>query len=100
MDNLDILNDVILIDTIDESEIFFNENSRIFQTNEEKIKAKNIAYDYGFKLFKKHPLGYDDFGLLIVFFDNCPNNSLPILWARSDKNPKWFPLFERNYTYN
>jgi len=54
-------------------------------------KAKLIAY--GLRADKKHPKGFGDCGLVVVFYHNCPNNSLPILHA---VNLKWTPLFPRH----
>lgn len=48
---------------------------------------------YGEFLDEKHPFGYQESGLLVTFFYNTPNNSLPIIWS-SEKN--WIPLFRRS----
>ena len=37
--------------------------------------------------------GYEDTGALFSKYDNCPDNSVPILHHRSDLG--WFPLFPR-----
>lgn len=50
----------------------------------------------GNSLCPKHPLGYGDCGLLVSYFFQCPNNSLPIFWAggpHSEDCTYWNPLF-------
>jgi hypothetical protein len=73
----------------------FSEQSEVFKDESERNFALTVCNKYGTQLQKMHPLGYEDSQLLIVFKDNCPNNSLPILWCSSNK-PKWIPLFHRN----
>ncbi|MFH4630858.1 ATP-binding protein [Vibrio alginolyticus] len=73
----------------------FSEASEVFTEREERQYAQSICTKYGSQLQKMHPLGYQDSQLLVVFKDNCPNNSLPILWSSSN-TPKWIPLFNRS----
>jgi hypothetical protein len=58
-------------------------------TAEEKARL----VEYGLRADKKRPRGFGDCGLVVVFYHNCPNNSLPILHAVSKK---WTPLFPRH----
>ncbi len=87
--------EVIVSDILTEVDQCFSEESEIFPSAVDRGKAKQIALAYGKKIQSKHSLGYQDSQLLVVFHDNCPNNTLPILWSRSGKI-KWTPLFERN----
>ncbi len=59
-------------------------------------RARALCLDLGSNCYKRYPLGYGGLGLLVVFSDTIPNNSLSILHAHSkaEKN-KWKPLFER-----
>lgn len=73
--------------------------SKIFNEKEMKI-ATEIFYNYGKQLYPKGPLGYGNLGLLISFFYNTPNNTLPIIWQKSpsefcNSTLKWEPLFPR-----
>ena len=43
---------------------------------------------------KVNPLGYDNCQLLLSFFHNTPNNSLPIFWFE-DEQVEWKPMFRR-----
>ncbi|MGB2867390.1 MAG: hypothetical protein WBD36_02975, partial [Bacteroidota bacterium] len=54
--------------------------------------ARRMTEHYGVKIEPKRPLGYQDSQLLIGFFYNTPDNSLPIFW--SSKN-NWKPVFKR-----
>ena len=74
----------------------FDEDSNIFSSKAELRKAKEITLQYGKLLQKNHPLGYEDSQLLVVFPDNCPNNTLPILSKKQTSKTKWTPLFRRN----
>jgi len=41
----------------------------------------------------KNPIGYGDLGLLLAYYYQCPNNTIPIIWKASKKIPKWNALF-------
>ena len=88
--------EVIVSDPLTEADQCFSEKSEVFNSPEDRNKAKQIARDYGKKLQKPQPLGYKNGQLLVVFHDNCPNNTLPILWRESTGQVKWTPLFKRN----
>jgi hypothetical protein len=80
-----------------ESDRCFSESSTVFMSEADREKAKVIALTYGKKIIKNAPLGYKDGQLLVVFPDNCPNNSLPILWKTGTSSSPWTPLFGRSY---
>jgi hypothetical protein len=84
-------------DILTESDRCFSESSTIFTSEADREKAKEIASTYGKKIVKNAPLGYKDGQLLVVFPDNCPNNSLPILWKTGTSSSPWTPLFGRSY---
>ncbi len=57
----------------------------------------SIATVYGNRLWPAHPLGYEDGQLLLGFFHNTPDNTIPVIW-RDTKNgpaPSWSPVFRR-----
>jgi AAA+ ATPase superfamily predicted ATPase len=60
-------------------------------------QAKALCNDLGALIYRNASFGYGDQGLLVVFPDTCPNNSLPILHsiARQDAVRGWKPLFPR-----
>ncbi|HEX6431887.1 MAG TPA: hypothetical protein VF008_29550 [Niastella sp.] len=80
---------------ITEKDKIFSEQSKL----QDKEQCKQIAQKYGERLYSKHPLGYEDSQAMICFINNCPNNTLPIIWAgyKNEMNEKmaWNPLFER-----
>lgn len=87
---------LFVADEISDKNKCFSENSYVSKDKKIDINlAKEIAKKYGYKLEKNYPLGFDNMELLIVFFDNCPNNTLPIIWDKNVKDPYWIPLFER-----
>jgi len=45
---------------------------------------------------RSYPFGYRDGQLLVVFQSNCPNHTLPIVWAHDNG---WEPLFRRVQRY-
>jgi hypothetical protein len=54
----------------------------------------------GSKVYPEHPLGYGDTALLTAYYFQCPNNTLPIIWADGINNSynnqegyPWYPLF-------
>ena len=70
----------------------FSVDSVVFPDSSERDLARQIAEGKGIRLEKKQPLGYGDTQASVVFYENCPNNSLPIFWSRNDG---WTPLFSR-----
>ena len=86
--------EIHICDPLDSSARCFEENSRIFPDESERLQAMRVAHEHGVRIMKRNPLGYGDCQTAIVFPDSCPNNNLPILWAESDE-PPWRPLFKR-----
>lgn len=83
---------VHICDPLNDSASCFSENSAIFHLEEDRNRARDLAYSQGIKLEKKHPLGYGGCEATVVFESTCPNNTLPILWKSSNS---WVPLFSR-----
>lgn len=84
--------EIHVCDVLCESDKAFSSSSKAFANDRERLRAKNIAQEKGEELEKKWPLGLGDCQALVVFFGNCPNNTLPIL----RKNGKeWRALFPR-----
>lgn len=54
-----------------------------------------LAEKYGKLITPKTPLGFGNVGLLTAYHFQCPNNSLPILWASNENTSTypWKPLF-------
>lgn len=77
----------------------FKKESKIFQKAEIN-KAIEVFCKYGKELYPKGPLGYGNHSLLMSFFFNTPNNTLPVIWQKSPSefcnSPlKWDPIFPR-----
>lgn len=83
---------ILIGDPLDESEMCFSESSRYYTSVTDRGLAKDICYEIGVKLEKQNPLGYGNLQAGIIFSKTCPNNTLPILWKKSND---WIPLFER-----
>lgn len=56
--------------------------------------------ELGKRVYPEHPLGYGDCGLLVAYHYQCPNNTLPLIWADGTNNIRdggaatpWKPLF-------
>lgn len=81
-----------ICDVLDESNRAFSENNELFKSSGERLKAHDLAFKFGERLEKNHPLGYSGSQSLVVFERSCPNNTLPIIWK--EKN-QWIPLFKR-----
>lgn len=82
---------------LDESYRCFGPESRYFgnaPTGVTKDYAENMAGHYGKRLVPMHPLGYLASQLLIGFYHNTPDNTLPIVWY-AEPTPPWVPLFRR-----
>lgn len=78
--------------TVTEKERLFGDDSKVFTNEDERVLAKKLCVQYGRKLWEQYPLGYGHFANTVVFSDNCPNNSLPVLW---ETGKGWKPLFTR-----
>lgn len=76
----------------------FRPGNGIWDSSDEKAEARTVCQDIGMRIASAAPLGYQEQGLLVVFPDTCPNNSLPILHASSSRGERWTPLFERFVT--
>ena len=91
--DLPIFNSVETIFVLDDSYTAFGNSTRYFENCPIDIDKKGCEitnYKYGINL-PYGPLGYNDCQLLISFFHNTPDNSLPIFWC--DKS--WKPIFKR-----
>lgn len=99
MQHFDWLNfDLRFCDVLGPKEEAFPQNDRGFwDSNDEKERAKALCQDLGASIYRDNPLGYGSRGLLVVFPNNCPNNTLPILHSpsRLDASQSWRPLFPR-----
>src|SRR5439155_11718347 len=75
----------------------FERDNGIWSSQDDFERAKSLCRDLGVNIYQDAPLGYGDQGLLIVFPDTCPNNTLPIIHsaARLDALRKWTALFPR-----
>jgi hypothetical protein len=82
---------VILGEELNETFMCFSDCSAIYLNPSERAKAKEVMTARG-KILYKYPLGYDNLELAIAFRHNTPNNTLPVIWKRSEG---WYPLFER-----
>lgn len=87
--------DLKVCELIDPSAFAFRDGHGFWKDEEEKAKAKALCRDLGAAVYKRSPLGYGDAGLLIVFPETTPNNSLPILFAQGTGERTWKPLFPR-----
>jgi hypothetical protein len=83
---------------LDESFKCFSHNSRIYSNLSgpiDKEKARRISHRNGLKLARDLPLGWRDGQLLLGFFHNTPDNTLPIIWYDDPEGHSWTPLFRR-----
>lgn len=88
--------ETVVANVLDESDRAFSPSGHIFDSLEERERAKELASRFGAHLEKKHPLGWEDSQALIVFYDTVPNNTLPILYKEGTiPSGTWTPLFPR-----
>jgi len=83
---------VHLCDPLDESAKCFSEESRVFSSVADKLKAKEIVDRYSLRLGSSFPQDYGQRQGAVVFENSCPNTTLPILWSESSN---WIPIFKR-----
>lgn len=71
------------------------ENARTIFSGDECGRLEEI----GNRVYSAHPMGYGGAALLTAYYFQCPNNTLPIIWADGENNRvngrayKWSPLF-------
>lgn len=82
---------------LDESFKCFSESSRYFLPDDifDRETSRDMCLRYGRFLWPAHPLGYKDGQLLLGFFYNVPDNTIPILWSPQQASPPWNPLLSR-----
>jgi hypothetical protein len=88
---------VICARVLSDNDRAFHTANGLFSDPEELLEARTIAEEIGRTLERNHPLGWEAGEGLIVFPQNVPNYTLPILWKRGAKynGQEWFPLFPR-----
>jgi hypothetical protein len=82
---------------LDDTYKCFGPESRYFRSPPDTVTstfAETMCKHYGRQLVPAHPMGYKDAQLLIGFYHNTPDNSLPVLWY-SHPNSVWAPIFRR-----
>lgn len=80
--------------SMDESFRCFHPSSRYYLGSEqaERVQAESTMRKHGMLLEPSFPLGFNDSQLLLGFFHNIPDNTLPVIWStKSD----WTPVFRR-----
>ena len=87
--------DLYVYETLDDSHYAFGDDLGFWDSTSQKSKAKSLLTDLGVKVDRKRPFGYSDQGLLLTFYRNCPNNSLPILHGNGRGASSWNPIFPR-----
>jgi hypothetical protein len=95
LQGLDVQIDFRVIDPAATQVSAFPQGRGLWSDDEERGRAKELCQRLGSLVHRHSPLGYGDQGLLLVFPDACPNNSLPILHGSAVGKDHWKPLFER-----
>lgn len=90
--------DVKCVYELDESFKVFSEYSRTYLNNKHNLAVSDgekIFKGYGNTIFPGHPLGYGNSQLLLGFFYNTPDNTLPVIWVDGSSSNGWRPVFKR-----
>ena len=86
---------VFVCENVEERHFAFGDALDFWETEDEKMEAKALVRDLGARVQKRSPLGFGEQGLLLTFWRNCPNNSVPILYGSGKGDQGWCPLFPR-----
>lgn len=73
---------------LNDSAYAFGASSGIWADESERERAKALVIDFGARIYRDNPLGFDGQALLVVFPDTCPNNTLPIIHSSLRKGQK------------
>lgn len=96
LDRLDYNNITLRVcEIIDNANLPFHSDSEIWTSADEAAQAKALCEDVGSRIYRRAPLGFGQSGLLVVFPNTTPNNSLPILHSAAKSGAAWEPLFPR-----
>lgn len=95
IDKLDNDASLHVVEPIVEKHFAFPDGLGFWTSAEEKGRAKELCQRVGSQIHRTNPLGYGNQGLLLVFPDTCPNNTLPILHGESPEPNKWRAIFPR-----
>ena len=82
---------VYFCDELGDEHKAFSETSLIFPDAGDRERAREIAESKGVQLVRQMPLGFRNTQGTIVFYQSCPNNTLPILWSVGSGWPALFP---------
>lgn len=96
LENFTSLIHVFCANELGDQDKAFSESSPIWSTVEERITAEEIAGSFGKRLEPRAPWGFGNTQALVVFEENCPNNSLPILYKARKGMESFKPLFPRS----
>ena len=75
----------------------FPDREGIWPDQDVAERAKSLCLQLGSRIYRNNPLGYGNLGLLVVFPNTVPNNTLPIIHSSSTAGcaHSWAPLFPR-----
>jgi len=85
--------DLKVCETLDKKHFAFEDENSIWSDSNELARAKSLAVEIGSVVERDRPLGFGGLALLVVFYDGCPNNALPLL--HSFRPGEWSAIFPR-----
>jgi len=86
---IEVFADILAVEELDVTYNTLGAQGAAF-TDDQKLRVREYCLRTGVAL--EYQTGYGDCALLIAFKHGCPDNSLPILWEKSDD---WRALFNR-----
>nr|WP_294512796.1 hypothetical protein [uncultured Rhodopila sp.] len=95
LNRFDVVHSLVGLDSTFKS---FAPGSRIYSEPDQtltRLAGLKTMQFYGAKLWPAHPLGYQDGQLLLAFFYNTPDNTLPVFWSEGSASAPWVPIFKR-----